>query len=104
MFKITFYVPVENKEDVKRAMFQAQAGKIGSYDCCSFEMEGIGQYRPLEGSNPYVGEKYQVEKVSETRVEMVCQNAETVKDVISAMKKAHPYETVAYDVIKIENF
>ncbi len=85
-------------------MFHVGAGRIGSYDCCSFEIAGTGQYRPLEGSNPYVGKKDRPEKVSEMRIEMVCQNAEIAKKAVCAMRKAHPYETMAYDVVKTENF
>ena len=55
MYKITFYVPVKDAERVKMAMFEAGAGKIGNYDCCSFETRGTGQFRPLPGASPHVG-------------------------------------------------
>ena len=104
MFKITFYVPLKDKELVKNAMFKAGAGKMGNYDSCAFETEGIGQYRPLAGSNPHLGKLNQIEKVSEVRVEMICHTEEIIKNTISAMKESHPYETVAYAVTKIEDF
>lgn len=99
MIHISFYVPQENAPAVKAAMFAAGGGKIGNYDCCSFDIEGIGQFRPLAGSQPYLGSQDQIEKVREVKVEMVCEE-HLINDVIAAMKLAHPYETPAYYVIK----
>ena len=99
MLKLTFYVPVDSKEVVKNALFDAGAGKIGNYDRCSFEMTGTGQFRALEGANPTVGKLGKLEKISEARVEMVLEDHILI-DVIKALKNSHPYETPAYDVIK----
>jgi hypothetical protein len=98
--KIVVFIPVENKEQVKLAMFAAGAGKIGLYDHCAFESEGIGQFRPLPGSNPHLGKQLQLEFVAEIRVEMICPK-DKIKAVVAAMKKAHPYEVVAYDVVEL---
>jgi hypothetical protein len=99
MFHISFYVPIHDADKVKNAMFQAGAGKIGNYDSCSFEMKGMGQFRPLTGSNPAVGSQGLLEHVEELKVEMVCDD-QYIKDVVAALKKSHPYETPAYYVIK----
>lgn len=96
-------MPADHKEVVKNAMFAAGAGKIGNYDCCSFETLGSGQFRPLSGSQPFIGEQNKIEQVTEYKIEMVCAES-MVKAVVEAMKKYHPYETPAYDVIKMENF
>ncbi|MDE1460485.1 YqfO family protein [Spartinivicinus poritis] len=97
MYKIAVFIPEEALESVKSAMFQAGAGKIGDYDSCAWQVKGQGQFRPLAGSNPYVGQMDQVETVEEYRVEMVCAD-QYVTNVIQAMKQAHPYEEPAYDV------
>ncbi len=102
MYKIAFFVPVEHCEKVKAALFAAGAGRIGDYDCCSWQTAGTGQFRPLEGSNPFLGEKGQVEKVEEYRVELVCVD-ELVRDAVAALKSAHPYEEPAYDVFRLED-
>ena len=99
MFHISFYVPVNDAEKVKNAMFQAGAGKIGNYDSCSFEILGKGQFRPLSGSNPTIGSQGSIETVDELKVEMVCAD-HLIKDVVAALKKSHPYETPAYYVTK----
>ena len=83
-------------------MFNAGAGKIGDYDCCSWQTLGQGQFRPLENSQPFIGSTGQIEQVEEYKVEMVCSDS-LIKAVISAMKQAHPYEEPAYDVWKTEN-
>ncbi len=82
-------------------MFEAGAGRIGDYDRCAWQTLGEGQFRPLEGSAPYLGQEGQVEKASEYKVEMVCAS-ELVDAVVAAIKLAHPYEEVAYSVIRID--
>nr|BDT28632.1 NGG1p interacting factor NIF3 [Bacteriovorax sp. HI3] len=99
MHKLTFYVPLDSAEKVKSALFAVGVGKIGNYDSCSFETRGVGQFRALSGANPTIGNVGVVEKVEELRVEMVMDDT-IVKEAVMALKKAHPYETVAYDVIK----
>ena len=100
--KIEFYVPESHLEKVKSAMFAAGAGHIGDYDSCAWQTRGQGQYRPLEGSSPYHGQTGKVEKVEEYKVEMVC-IPDLVEAVIAALKKSHPYEEVAYTVIRPES-
>jgi len=98
--KIEFYVPESHLESVKAAMFTAGAGKVGDYDCCAWQTLGQGQFRPLAGSNPYVGNANKVEILAEYKVEMVCDSLIAGK-AISAMKEAHPFEEVAYSVAPI---
>ncbi len=81
-------------------MFDSGAGKIGNYDSCSFELLGKGQFRPLEGSDAFIGSVGEVELVDEYRVEMVCEDR-YLRDVILALKSAHPYEEPAYDIFKV---
>lgn len=100
MYKIVFFVPETHKEAVKQALFDAGAGRIGNYDSCAWETLGTGQFRAMQGANPFLGKIDQIEKVDEYRVELVCEDA-LIKDAIRAMKAAHPYEEPAYDVIKL---
>jgi structural hemagglutinin/hemolysin toxin protein RtxA len=103
MFHIAFYVPEDHAEKVKESMFQVGAGKIGNYEKCSFESKGMGQFKPLPGSLPFIGTTDQLERVQELKVEMVC-SEELIEDVIRALKLSHPYETPAYHVIKTLNY
>jgi len=103
MYKICVYIPESHLQQVKDAIFAAGAGRIGNYDSCCWQVEGEGQFRPLEGSAPFMGQKGALEKVKEYKMELVCEEA-LIKQAIAAMKIAHPYETPAYDVCKLENF
>jgi len=97
MYKMAFYVPVEDAESVKRAVFEAGAGRIGVYENVCFQTRGTGQFRPLEGAHPHIGSVGNLERVEEFKVEMVCDEAH-IHGAIAALKLAHPYEEVAYDV------
>jgi len=98
MYKLCFYVPESHLEVVKAAVFAAGAGRIGDYDNCCWQVLGQGQFRPLAGSKPFLGQSGTVECVSEYRVEMVCE-VRLVKAVVAALLDAHPYEEPAWDVV-----
>jgi hypothetical protein len=101
MYKLCFFVPETHLEIVKAAIFAKGAGRIGNYDCCSWQTLGQGQFRPLEGSNPALGSTNNLEIVNEYKVECVCVS-ENVADVVAALRAAHPYEEPAYEVFRLE--
>lgn len=100
MYKLSFYVPESHVEVVKLAAFNAGAGRIGDYDSCCWQVIGQGQFRPLEGSDPFLGKQGAVETVAEYRVEMVCA-PEHIHAAVDAMLAAHPYEEPAWDVVAL---
>lgn len=101
--KIVVFVPESHADVVREAMGTAGAGKIGNYTYCSFSSKGIGRFKPEEGASPFIGELGKVESVPEERIEVVC-GRDIVSTVITAMKKVHPYEEVAFDVYPLEEF
>lgn len=96
MYRLCFYVPADHAEAVKEAVFAAGAGRIGTYDCCCWQTSGIGQFRPLNGSRPFIGESGKLEHVEELKIEMVC-DAGCLEPAVRALIEAHPYETPAYE-------
>ena len=100
MYKLGFYVPENHLEPVKQALFEAGAGRIGDYDNCCWQALGQGQFRPLAGSDPFIGSQGEVERVAEYRVEMVL-SAEAVRAVVDALHRAHPYEEPAWDLVQL---
>jgi len=88
---------------VKNAVFAAGAGRIGDYDQCSWQVLGQGQFRPLDGSQPFLGQTGVVEQVQEWKVELVVAD-ELIRPVVAALKQSHPYETPAYEVWRLEDF
>ena len=103
MYKLTVFIPDEALDKVKSALFTAGAGSIGNYEQCCWQVQGVGQFMPLVGSNPHIGEHDSLETVNEWRVEMVV-DAAFITATIAALKVAHPYETPAYDVIEVLDF
>jgi len=95
--KIVVFVPKTHTDIVRRAMGDAGAGKIGNYSHCSFSIDGLGRYKPTEGAKPFIGKVGEFEKVVEERIECIC-DKDKAKQVISAMRKVHPYEEVAFDI------
>lgn len=100
--KIVTFCPASHAEVVKQAIFDAGAGQIGNYDCCSFNTEGIGTFKALEDASPFVGESGKIHTENEIRIETIAPEYLT-KKIISALLKAHPYEEVAYDIFALKN-
>ncbi|MBK4992984.1 NGG1p interacting factor NIF3 [Pseudomonas sp. S37] len=103
MYKLAFFVPASHVEVVKAAVFAAGGGRIGDYDHCAWQTLGLGQFRPLDGSQPFLGQTGQVEVVEEWKVELVVAD-ELVAQVVAALKQSHPYETPAYEVWRLAEF
>ena len=95
MYQLCFYVPQSHLEVVKNALFDAGAGRLGRYDRCAWQTAGSGQFRPLEGSEPFIGQSGETHVEPEHKVEMLCA-PERLEDAIDALLKAHPYETPAW--------
>ncbi len=101
MYQITVFVPESDLEKVKAALFNAGAGRLGQYDHCAWQTLGLGQFRALENSSPFIGEKGQVEQVNEYKLELVCQK-KFITQALQALVEAHPYEEPAYSVYEIK--
>jgi hypothetical protein len=102
VYKLAFFVPASHVDEVKNAVFAAGAGRIGAYDHCAWQVLGQGQFRPLDGSQPFIGQSGQVEYVQEWKVELVVAD-ELIREVVAALKHSHPYETPAYEVWRLES-
>ena len=100
--QLAVYVPSEHAEKLKNALFEAGAGNIGFYDECSFSLKGEGTFRPLKGSNPYLGESGIRENTEETMISVIFESYKK-NTIISAMKSAHPYEEIAHQIITLDN-
>lgn len=98
--KLVFFVPVADAERVTAAVTGAGAGRIGSYDSCTWSTAGTGTFRALPGASPTIGSVGSLESVAELRVETVVPRAARA-DVVRALLTAHPYETPAYDLIEL---
>ena len=100
--KIVVTVPTENAKEVKDALCNAGAGAIGNYSYCTNTTKSVGTFMPNEKANPYIGEANKLEVVNEDRIEVICE-IEKAKYVVSELRKAHPYEEPAIDIIPLIN-
>lgn len=98
--KIIVTVPKDNIEEVRNAMCNVGAGVIGNYSFCSTVTKSIGTFIPNDNANPYIGEHNKLEFVEEEKIEVIC-DVEKVKKVISELRKVHPYEEPAIDIVPL---
>ncbi|MCW2622093.1 MAG: Nif3-like dinuclear metal center hexameric protein [Frankiales bacterium] len=100
LLKLGVYVPVLAADELRDALADAGAGRVGDYDRCSWSAAGQGTFRPLPGARPTVGSVGESEAVAEERVEVVVRPADRAA-VLAALRAAHPYETPAYDLVTL---
>jgi len=100
--KLALFVPKTHLETVRDAIFDSGAGNIGSYDQCSFNTEGIGTFRPQESAQPFKGDINKRHLEEEIKLEVVFE-PHLQSNVLKAIEKSHPYETVAYDLFNLNN-
>lgn len=100
--QLVTYAPMANAEEVRNALFQAGVGKIGDYDSCSFNLEGIGTFKALPGANPHLGEIGELHFEKEVRISVLVPR-HLENQILNAMRESHPYEEVAFDLIELAN-
>jgi dinuclear metal center YbgI/SA1388 family protein len=101
--KLYTFIPPEFEAKLKKGLFEAGAGTIGKYSECSFSTSGRGNFKPMEGTNPFIGKSGGItEEVKETKLEVIFP-IWLKSEIIAALKENHPYEEVAYEIILTEN-
>jgi len=98
--KIFVTVPCESTEKVRNAVCNAGAGIIGEYEYCTTSVKSTGTFIPSNNANPYIGESNKLEVVEEDKLEFICDIAKA-KHVISELRKVHPYEEPAIDIVPL---
>ncbi|KAJ6451779.1 GTP cyclohydrolase 1 type 2/Nif3 [Mycena sanguinolenta] len=104
-YKLVFFSPISSTRGILDHLFKAfpaHVGKIGHYEHCAFLTRGTGQFLATADANPTIGTPGTLERVEEDRVEVLV--VECVREVVAALKDVHPYEEVAYDVYKLEDY
>lgn len=101
-FKISVFVPEEFCEKVAQAIFNAGGGVIGEYTGCSFRTMGNGSFKGSINTHPFKGKNDKYEFVDEVKLEVVIERW-NLNSVLSEIKKVHPYEEFAYDVVQLDN-
>ncbi|GAB6011878.1 Nif3-like dinuclear metal center hexameric protein [Viscerimonas tarda] len=102
LLKLVTFVPYGHVSALRAALFNAGAGNIGNYDCCSYSASGEGTFRAGEGANPFCGETGEIHTEPEYRLEVILP-AFRKTEVMQALIAVHPYEEPAYDFYALEN-
>lgn len=97
LVKLVVFVPEENADEVRNALGEADAGRIGEYSFCSYSIKGVGRFKPSDNANPHIGSAGKLEEVNEERIEVACEK-EQATDIIKVIKDVHPYEEVVIDI------
>ncbi|WP_339612158.1 Nif3-like dinuclear metal center hexameric protein, partial [uncultured Xanthomarina sp.] len=100
--KLITFVPKNEADTLRNALFEAGAGSIGNYNNCSFNTEGIGTYKGNEASNPTLGKKGEIHFENETQIAVTFPR-HLESNILKALFKTHSYEEVAYEVTTLEN-
>ncbi len=98
--KIFVTIPVENVEEVRNAVCESGAGIIGNYSYCTSSTKSLGTFIPNENANPYIGKSDVLEVVEEEKLEFIC-DVKNVKKVLTELRKVHPYEEPAIDIVPL---
>lgn len=99
-YKLVVFAPEDAADRIAAALFDAGAGRIGNYSCCSFRCPGTGTFFGEEGASPAVGQAQRLERVNELRIETVVP-IHRAHAVIAAMRRVHPYEEPAFDLVQL---
>ena len=98
--KIEIFIPETHLAILQVALQSVDAGHIGNYDSCISYSKVNGCWRPLKGSNPYIGEEDVLSSEPELKVEVACLR-DNIDLTIDAIKKIHPYEVPVINVIPL---
>lgn len=99
-YKLIVNVPVTHADAVRKAMGDAGAGRVSLYQDCSFSVRGVGRFTPRPGANPHIGAIGIPETVEEEQIQVDIMK-DDVKAVVAAMKDAHPYEEIGYELYPV---
>ena len=105
LYHLIVYVPLDAADQVRKALAEAGAGRIGKYDSCSFSVRRKGRFRPLKDAVPAIGTPGSYEEVDEERIEVVVPaDPKLLRPILEAVKAAHPYEEPAMHLLPMEDY
>lgn len=102
LFKLEIFIPKTHLRVLQKALQDVDAGHIGNYDSCLSYSKVIGCWRPLAGTNPYIGTENVISEEPEIKVEVTIKG-ENLEKTIKAIKAVHPYEEPVINVIELWN-
>ena len=98
--KLEIFIPETHLGALLAALREVDAGHIGNYDCCLSYSRVMSTWRPLAGTNPYIGKENTVSCEPELKVKVTIRT-ERMKETMEAIKLVHPYEEPVINVIAL---
>lgn len=99
-YKLEIHIPEPHFGELREALMSVDAGHIGNYDCCLSYSRVIGTWRPLAGTDPFIGKENEISEEEELKVEVTV-IGEKLEETIAAIKAVHPYEEPVINVIEL---
>ncbi len=99
-YKLEIFIPESHFAELRKALQEADAGHIGNYDSCLSYSRVISTWRPLAGTDPFIGRENEISEEEELKVEVTV-TGERLEETIAAVKAAHPYEEPVINVIRL---
>ena len=99
-FKLEIFIPESHFEKLRDVLQSVDAGHIGNYDCCLSYSKVIGTWRPIAGTDPYIGKENEISEEEELKVEVTLRG-EKLDETLQAIKAVHPYEEPVINVIEL---
>ena len=99
-FKLEIFIPESHFTELRKALQKADAGHIGNYDCCLSYSKVTGTWRPLPGTDPFIGKENEISEEEELKVEVTIRG-EKLDETLKAVKAVHPYEEPVINVIEL---
>lgn len=100
--KIFVSVPTKSSKKIRQVMCESGAGIIGNYSYCTTSVKSVGTFVPNEKAKPHIGKNNKFQFVKEEKIEAIC-DTDKVKEVIKNIRKNHPYEEPAIDIVPLLN-
>ncbi|MDO4594042.1 MAG: hypothetical protein Q4B52_01570 [Tissierellia bacterium] len=98
--KVEIFIPEENEKELIEKLNEKEILKYGDYDSCYSKTSVKGHFRPLENSNPFIGEKNQINEVNEVKIEFrIKRQDKNICDEI--IRSVHPYEEPVINYIEL---
>lgn len=99
-YKFEVFIPQESSKILIRALNDRGLLRDGSYDYCYSKTSVKGNFRPLKGANPYIGEVGKIEEVCEDKLEFRIREKDK-ELALKIIKENHPYEVPVINIIQL---
>ncbi|MDH5560763.1 MAG: hypothetical protein OEY59_07895 [Deltaproteobacteria bacterium] len=100
LVKITILAPINATESILKTLRDSGCGKTAQYDSWSVTSTAVERYRPLNDAKPYIGVTGSLTAGICHKIEVQCRESQW-PEIVEKIKKIHPYEKPAIEVVSL---